>query len=329
MSDVVLSVVLVSGVALGISLALAPLETLRWWAGWLGPAVADEEEADVLAPPAAATGSAEPPPACFLVFLSGIGSISGDELMPQERAFLDRLAVRLPQARIVPDVFPYAPSGRPLLTGQRVFTRVWRLVDRMRLANVAVLPALLNLRNLFQVMVSADDRYGPIYSFAMARMIRDGLERNGYRAERAAPVVLLGFSGGGQISVGAATYLAEALAAPVTVVTIGGVVASDRGLAAVHRLTCLVGAKDHVQRIGAVAFPGRWAIAAASPWNQARAAGRIEIRTIGPMGHAGRGGYMDERPAPDGGTPFAIVTVEAVAETVRRDLGEIAAAAGR
>lgn len=328
MSDVVLSVVLVSTVALGVSLALAPLETLRWWAGWLGPS--DEGEGDgALAPPAAAPDEAAPRPTCFVVFLSGIGSISGDELLPQERAFLDRLAAHLPGARIVPDVFPYAPSGRPLLTGQRVFTRVWRLVDRMRLRNVAVLPALLNLRNLFQVMVSADDRYGPIYSFAMARMIRDGLARHGYRADRAAPVVLLGFSGGGQISVGAATYLGEALSSPVTVVTIGGVVASDRGLLAVHRLTCLVGARDHVQRIGAVAFPGRWGLAAASAWNQARAAGRIEIRTIGPMGHAGRGGYMDERPAPDGGPPFALVTVEAVAEAVARDLAEVAAPVAR
>ena len=74
-----------------------------------------------------------PPPACFVVFLSGIGSISGDELLPSETAFLDRLQAALPEARIVRDVFPYAPSGRPLVTGQRVFTWLWRRVLDWRL----------------------------------------------------------------------------------------------------------------------------------------------------------------------------------------------------
>ena len=145
-----------------------------------------------------------PPPACFLVFLSGIGSISGDELLPAESAFLDRLQAALPEARIVRDVFPYAPSGRPLVTGQRVFTWLWRRVLDWRLTARGWLPAILNMRNLFQVLVSADHRYGPLYSFAISRVARERLEAHGYRRGSGVPVVLLGSSGGGQISVGAA-----------------------------------------------------------------------------------------------------------------------------
>ena len=321
MTDIVVMVVAASGAALVLSLVLAPLESLRWWAGWLGPE-------DPLPPLPAGEGAGDAAggaptgreSAAFVVFLSGIGSISGDELLPQERAFLDRLGGLLPEVVIVSDVFPYAPSGRSLLTGQRFFTRLWRTVDGMRLRGVAVLPAILNLRNLFQVLVSADGRYGPIYSFAMAQLIRDGLARAGYRADRATPVVLLGFSGGGQISLGAATYLSAALAAPILIVTIGGVMASDRGLEAIERMTRLYGGLDGVQRIGAVVFPGRWPLLANSSWNRALAEGRIVSREIGPIRHAGEGGYMDAAARPDGGPSYAEITARTVADVVRADL---------
>ena len=177
---IALHVLLVGGFALVLSLALAPMESLGWWAGWLGP---DPEDEPAPPPPAADAGDA--PPACFVVFLSGIGSISGDELLPAETAFLDRLQAALPEARIVRDVFPYAPSGRQLLTGQRVFTWLWRRVLDWRLNGTRLLPALLNVRNLFQVLVSADHRYGPLYSFGIARVARERLEAHGYRPSRA------------------------------------------------------------------------------------------------------------------------------------------------
>ena len=101
---------------------------------------------------------------------------------------------------------PTRPRAGQLLTGQRVFTWLWRRVLDWRLNGTRLLPALLNVRNLFQVLVSADHRYGPLYSFGIARVARERLEAHGYRPGSRTPVVLLGSSGGGQISVGAATY---------------------------------------------------------------------------------------------------------------------------
>jgi hypothetical protein len=312
-SGILIHVLLVGGFALVLSLAMAPMESLGWWAGWLGP----ERSAGAVHPPAEAD-AAGPSPKCFLVFLSGIGSISGDELLPQESAFLDRLAALLPEVRIVRDVFPYAPSGRQLLTGQRVFSWLWRRVLAWRLNGTRLLPAILNLRNLFQVLVSADHRYGPLYSFGIARVVRERLEAHGYAAGSGVPVVLVGSSGGGQISVGAATYIGAEIGADLSIVTFGGVMSSDRGIEDVARLASLYGTDDRVYKLGRAAFPGRWPIAPSSFWNTARTERRLTERVIGPMGHSGRGGYLD--PAPRAGGSYLDLTVTAVAEAVRREL---------
>lgn len=294
--------------ALVISLVTAPVELLGWWAGWLAPDPVPEA-----APPAVVEG---PPPGCFVVFLSGIGSISGDELTPHETRFLDLLQAAAPEARIVRDVFPYAPSGRELLTGQRVFSWLWRRVLAWRLNGTRFLPALLNLRNLFQVLVSADHRYGPIYGFGIAAIVRERLAAQGWDPRRPVPVVLLGSSGGGQISVGAATYLADALGAAPAIVTIGGVMSSDVGVREAAGIVSLYGTRDRVYRLGAIGFPGRWPLAGGSFWNEARHDGRLTERAIGSMLHSGAGGYMDGRPRAEG-PDFLDVTVRETAAAIR------------
>lgn len=297
--------------ALVISLVTAPVESLGWWAGWLAPDPPPEAE-----PGPAAAAAEGPPPGCFVVFLSGIGSISGDELMPHEVRFLDRLQAALPEARIVRDVFPYAPSGRELLTGQRIFTWLWRRVQAWRLNGTRFLPALLNLRNLFQVLVSADHRYGPIYGFGIAGIMRERLAAQGWDPRRPAPVVLLGSSGGGQISVGAATYLADALGAAPAIVTIGGVMSSDVGVREAAGIVSLYGTRDRVYRLGAIGFPGRWPLAGGSFWNEARREGRLSERAIGPMVHSGAGSYLDASPRTEG-PDFLEITVRETAAAIR------------
>lgn len=317
MTEALVWLLAVGGLALVLSLALAPIESLGWWAGWLAPGPEEAEGASPASlPPAPVAG---PPPGCFVVFLSGIGAISGDALLPHETRFLDRLQGELPEARIVRDVFPYAPSGRELLTGQRVFTWLWRRVLDWRLSGTRFLPAILNLRNLFQVLVSADDRYGPLYGFGIAGIVRERLAAAGYDPARPAPVVLLGSSGGGQISVGAATYLADALGTRPAVVTIGGVMCSDRGIEAAAWLTSLYGAGDRVYALGRAAFPGRWPVAGGSFWNEARHDGRLVEREIGAMVHSGAGGYLDPAPRADG-PAFLDVTTDAVAAAIRDGL---------
>lgn len=293
-------------VAVAVTLLLSPLETLK--SAEYADMLAVEEDA-AAAPPAEAEADA------FIVFVSGIGSISGDALLEAETRFLDRLEEALPRARIVRDVFPYAPSGRPLLTGQRFFSWFWQVVDRKRGRGGPLLGAVLNLRNLYQVLVSADRRYGPLYSHSIAHVAADRLRAAGYPFGRGTPVILLGSSGGGQISVGAAKYLAQITAAPVSVVAFGGVMAADPGIDDAQRVVSLYGDDDKVYRLGRIVFPGRWPSTYTSPWNRAAAEGRLAETSLGAMVHSGAGGYLDPADWQDGISRLER-TVDGIAEAV-------------
>jgi hypothetical protein len=311
MTDLVGVLLALGAIAAVAALISSPFETLGWWSTWLNPysdkpwptARADDERAR---------------PRAYVVYLSGIGSISGDELLPNEVRFLDALAAAVPHCRVVRSVFPYSPAGRSLLTGQRLFQWLWRRLEHWRSTGRGTAPLLINLRNLFQVLVATDHRYGPVYGFGLARTVVQHLTRAGYEDGR--PVILLGSSGGGQIALAAAPYVAAALAAPIGVVTVGGVMASDRGLDHVVRLTSLAGSKDGVYRLGRRAFPGRWPLFADSSWNRARAEGRLVERVIGPMRHAGKGSYLDAETVTAEGVPCLQVTVRAVARAVGETL---------
>lgn len=314
MSEIVIILVAGAGLALLVSLILAPLEALGWWAGWLGPV-----ENEAIAPGeqwADADPAGTDPPSCYIVFLSGIAAITGDELLKRDALFLARLRQQLPQARFIADVFPYAPSGRSLLTGQRAFAWLWRQVRGWRHSRRRLLPMLLNIRNLLQVLVSADRRYGPVYSYGASRLVIERLNAHGYQPGCGIPVILLAISGGAQISLGAATYLRAAGITPLRLITVGGVMSSDRGVAEIAHLTRLFGERDWVEKSGAIMFPGRWPLAYGSFWNAALRENRIEARCIGAMKHSGSGGYMDPAPG-TGGTSNLERTVRAVCEAVR------------
>ena len=264
--------------------ALAPLEALGWWAGWFREVDAPDEvvQGEVSSP-----SSAEH----YLVFLAGIDSISGDAYAPHEVAFMARLKERLPDTEIV-TLYPYSVTNRPL-TGERTFARVWRWVLKRKLSGGAAVGFLINLRNVWQVVVSADRRYGPVYNEGSAELIVRALEQRGYVWESGTPVTLLGYSGGGQIACGAASHLKDLLGAPLRVISLGGVMSSDPGVLSVEHLYHLYGERDGVQRLGAVFFPGRWALAANSAWNRAKAKNLITFVPLGPCKHTGPEGYMD------------------------------------
>src|SRR5260221_14292699 len=97
--DLITTLLVVAVVGLLLIGLLAPMESLGWWAGWSGESH--------LPPPE--TGVAQPKH--VLVYLSGIGSISGDELLAEEARFLDHIQALLPDVVIVRDVFPYSVKG--------------------------------------------------------------------------------------------------------------------------------------------------------------------------------------------------------------------------
>jgi hypothetical protein len=303
----VISLLVVGAVALFlVSSALAPLEALGWWAGWR------DDARSPLRPGGPAPSSASH----FLVYLSGISAIAGDAVSPEEKRFLDALQARLPDAALVRDVFPYSVTNTGL-NGQRALAWFWTRLQRVRVRYPRALPTmLLNFRNLFQVAVSADERYGPIYNYGVSQEILEGLRRAGYQGDSGVPVTLLAWSGGSQIALGAAPFLVLELGAPVRVVSIGGVMAADPGLDRVHRCWHLFGEGDRVQRLGALLSPGRWPGALTSPWHRARMDGRlVEIR-LGPMEHRFPGNYFDDRARLDDGTSYAERTLDVVAEVL-------------
>ncbi|MEM8630006.1 MAG: hypothetical protein AAGF74_02100 [Pseudomonadota bacterium] len=293
-------------VAIVVTLLLAPLETLQ---AAHYPGSTEKEEENTLP-----QGERDAAPV-FVVFVSGIGSISGDALLEAETRFLDRLDAAVPDARIVRDVFPYAPSGRPLLTGQRVFSGFWRLVGRMRAEGSGLLGIVLNLRNLYQVMVSADSRYGPLYSNSIAHIAADRLRAAGYSFGSGTPIVLLGSSGGAQISAGAAQFLGQLTGGHISIVTFGGIMSSDPGLTDVDEVVSYYGDSDPVYRLGRIVFPGRWPVLANSVWNRALADGTLHEISIGGMVHSGAGGYLDPADWHSGQSRLD-VTVSRVAQSV-------------
>jgi hypothetical protein len=285
---------------------LSPIESLRWWAGWSGQSAAPE-----VTTPAAS----EPAPDPVVVYLSGIGSISGDELLAEEANFLDLLEPLLPGGVIVRDVFPYSAAGVGL-TGAHTFASFWRMLDRMRMGGDVMLSSLINLRNVFQVAVAADPRYGPIFATGVANAIVRSVTAAGFRANGTQHLVLLGYSGGAQVAVGAAPFLKELLGVSVHVISLGGVLDSDPGLRAVQRLDHLVGDRDVMEKIGRIVYPGRWPIARNSAWNAARRVGVVNVEHLPGMAHNTPGGYMDPNGRTTSGELNPALTVKAIAAAI-------------
>lgn len=300
--DLIFTLVLV---ALVFAALTSPFESLSWWAGWMGDETGEEddeieEEVEVLDDQTAEIT----PYKQFVVYLTGIAGISGEEYLPEERAFLDTLKEKLDNAYLVDDIYPYSVTNQAL-TGQRVLSGFWKWVARKKLEGGRA-GMLVNLRNVLQVLVSADSRYGPMFSYGTASIIIKALNRHGYPFGSGIPVTLIGYSGGGQMSISSIKPLTVAIRAPVRVISLGGVMSSARSLNAVEHLYHLCGDKDGVQRIGPILFPGRWKVARFSVWNRLKRARMITIVPMGEtVGHNGAGGYLDDQTTfPDGVTYF-------------------------
>jgi len=319
MFNIVISVLLLW---LLFSALTAPLETLGWWAGWYtgekGPAsvatnrrnlwpntmevrnlpgTATPVAAPVAAPvvkPANAVVADSARPHLYVVYLTGIGGMEPNKHPQHEAHFLNILAERLPQATVVKDIFPYSATNEAL-TGDRIFSWFWRFMDRYKkgAGMSALLGYIPNLRNLFQVVVSADKRYGPVYNYACANLIVAGLLRHGYVRSEQTPIILLGYSGGAQMAAGALGYLRQMLGTPVTVISLAGIVCSTPGLKDVDHFYQLCSSKDVVEKIGPLIFPGRWPLAVNSTWNQLKRGGKLAIIHMGAVTHEKRGSYLD------------------------------------
>ena len=300
-----------------VAALLAPLETLGWWAGWSRsfPSPVSLPAQALPAPPVVVAE-----PSCYLVYLTGVGVTDADRLTPKEQNFLDLLAARLPTAAIVQNIFPFSAVNNPL-TGRRRLRRFWGWMrGAIRQPVTRSLYHIVALRNVLQVAVSADRRYGPVFNFGVARGIVLGLLRRGYRLGSPAPVVLVGLSGSGQIAVGSGAVVRRLLNVPVWVVSIGGVLTSDPSVLQIEHVFHLSGSLDRTQHVGTTLYPGCWPIMRSSSWNRALAQGKRTVIDVGPMKHMRHGDYFSRSVTLPSGEPHVERTAAVVAACVEQIL---------
>lgn len=266
---------------------LAPFESLIWWKNLKIEPIKFVKRLKKFSQETKET------PDLFVVYLSGIGVISGEGLEEDERVFVDRLKTEFPHAAIISDIFPYSPNGQSL-SSDRFFSSLWKYLEKNRLTNRKnILDLLVMLRNGLQVAVSSDSRYAPIYNLGTTSLILEGLLKKGYDLKNQKPICFIGYSGGAQIALGASTYLSNIIHAPISLITIGGAMNDDPGLKAITHLDYLYSPKDPVERYTPWFFWGRFPINIFSPWNQAVREGKITYTNVGNCTHAYAQSYFD------------------------------------
>ncbi|MCB9103007.1 MAG: hypothetical protein H6633_02040 [Anaerolineales bacterium] len=319
--DVIYYAALIVLISLVAALAVAPFESMGWWSGWW----LRKDDPAAKSPPAPAeiesvqSAQAHAPPAAqpvdhYVVYLTGIGGSTAHLNIPYEKRLLVRLREQLPTACVIDTIYPYSAANRGL-TKDRLFARFWRFILHEKLTGHDKLGFMINLHNLLQVLVCADNRYGPFFSQGAAHVIAQQLRQEKYDFTGRVPLTIIGYSGGGQIAVGAAPYLAEVLPAPVQVISLAGVLSSTPKINRIDQLVHIYSDKDTVQRLGMI-FPGRWRIAFTSAWNQGRRSGRITSILLPGVKHDGAGSYLDEKSFLDDGRSYLDRTVDTIVEVI-------------
>jgi len=274
------------------ALLLAPLESLGWWAGWFESArTKDKRHKDFHIEYSKDLSTKS----TFVLFLDGIARVDKQENIAQVAKFLKAVEENLTDTEFINDLFPYSVSGLPL-TEQRPLSRFWQYVNKAKLdSRISPIGFSANLRNMLQVATSADRRYGPVYFQGEAQLLLNSLFKRGYDVDNPAKVVIIGYSGGAQMAVGAAPYVQQVLGQKVSVISIGGVVSSNHLVLEIKDLDHVLGSLDFVEKIGPSIFPRRWPLAYFSNWREARRRQQIRIHNIGPMTHIGKMSYIDEK----------------------------------
>ncbi|XHX79115.1 MAG: hypothetical protein RBJ76_04050 [Stenomitos frigidus ULC029] len=290
----------------------APVGTLVWWLNQSTDLGKKRQPKQLPANEGNAPIARDAEINCYIIYLSGVGDFSTDQLTPGEEWFLDQLVRLHPNCVVVRDVFPYSVANKDL-GGQRLLAPVWQAIEHGNgwLENADV---LIKIRNLWRLAISADDRYGSVYNQGIADAMIERMNAvQPFPRDRQQPlnVVLIGTSGGVQVALGAIPYLDRWLKARLTVVSLGGTFNGEEGFGIADHVYHLHGERDWIENIGSVVFPSRWRWTVASPFNQARQQGRYTALSSGAHAHDGQEGYLGlaiARPQ----TTFATLTLQKV-----------------
>ena len=232
----------------------------------------------------------------FLVYLDGIHQVERDH-PPRITDFLNALEQALPGDTCLMrglDSYTVMPGALVEEAGSTWFwRRVFALQEHHRHWLVQLVCAVLvQGNNVIKVGISSDRRYGPILNYELALKISLRLTEMGYQP--GCELVLLGYSGGGEMALGVADYLRRLCEAPVRIITCCGVFSGNQVVERVERIHTLVGSRDPVAAFGQIAYPGRSPLLPLSNWNRARRQGLVERVLIPGMTHNGSTGPFAE-----------------------------------
>lgn len=292
-----LRLILLAGFVLLLWGTFAPVGTLVWWLkqdsenlkaqrSRLRGQVLDEE----------ATATGDSTVNCYIVFLTGVGDFSANQLSPGQESFVDRLVEQHPNCVAVRDVFPYSAANESL-DGDRALEPLWEAAREadgwFENANV-----LIKVRNLWRFALSVDDRYGPVYNAGIANAIVEQMEAVHPidTTQSSLKLILMGTSGGAQVALGAAGYLDQERVDELIVVSIGGDFSGAEGFAAADQIYHLQGSQDRIEDLSRFAFPQRWPWTVGSAFNKAQKQGRYQVVHSGPHSHSGATGYFGTEP---------------------------------
>ncbi len=280
---------------------LARYELMVYAVGWRAQAPA--LPANV---PPARGADADRPPDAYLVYLDGIGKRRFTDTRDGGQ-LVQAVIAGAPELRVLGQVQPYSPLADPL-----VGRPVW---DWLR-KHVGI---TLFLHNVMQTFVAADRRYRPLYNRAVGGQIAEQLRLAGYVPGSGLPVVLLGYSGGAQVALGAVEELWTQLDAPVWLITLGGFHNGANDLTHAAGLYRLTSGNDWIEQLSTWLFPERWRLLRRSPWNRALAAGKVRVHRLDPATHVGPQSYISPTARLDDGRSHLERTTAAVIEIVRRE----------
>jgi hypothetical protein len=290
---------------------LAPVGTLVWWFNQSSESLGLKRQNRSLKQSSTGTSSLVKID-CYIVFLTGVGDYSVDQLTPGEEYFLDRLEQLHPTCITVRNVFPYSVANKDL-AGERFLTPLWKSAEQsggwLKQADV-----LIKIRNLWRFAISADDRYGEIYNQGIADAIIEqmNLAYPIASAETQSKVILIGTSGGVEVALGAVPYLNQWLDTQLIVVSAGGTFDGEAGFDEADAVYHLRGERDWVEDVPLVLFPSRWSWTVNSPINRARRAQRYVAFSSGSHTHDGDNGYFGQALESSSQTPYVELTLQQV-----------------
>ncbi|MFM7652781.1 MAG: alpha/beta hydrolase [Vulcanococcus sp.] len=289
------------GAALLLLIPIAGIVSLAsqfaFWEGWLD-GLPDVETlwAD---PGTDRDGEADGAEPATIVYLDGIHQSELDH-PPRVAAFLAELEQRLPAGVCLLrglETYTVMPVAlREDSGGSWFWRRLFALQEQHPAGWVPLLAAVLvQANNVIKVGISSDRRYGPIRHYELALKIVLRLREQGFRPGGSGRLILLGYSGGGEMAFGVADYLSRIARVPLHIISFCGVFSGEHVLERVASIGTVVGDRDPVAAFGNIAYPGRSPLLPFSRWRRALASGRVQRVTVAGMHHNGASGPFSDR----------------------------------